>query len=303
MPVIRQTQKYLRELFGREGVSPRRALGQNFLIDLNIHELIATSAELGLGDLVLEVGTGAGALTSLLAERAGAVVAVEFDPAMARLTTRAVELWPSVRVINADALAGKNRLNPVLVDQVKSGLAAVPGRRLKLVANLPYNIATPLVSNLIVHHELRADLMVVTIQRELADRMVAKPRTPEYGSLSVILGALAEVELVRILPPSVFWPRPKVESAVVRIRTDEAKRTRVGDVEHFQAVVRGIFLHRRKNLRSAMSLLASTEGWEKTDADRLLVELGIDPRARAETLSVEQFIAIAKKTPKIEKSE
>src|ERR1700733_8300680 len=202
MPPIRQTQSYLRGLFAQRGISPQRRLGQNFLVDLNIHDLIVKAADVGPGDVILEVGPGAGALTSLMAARGAAVVAVEVDPAMARLTSEAVEGVPNVRVIERDALAGKHVLEPGVLDSVRSGLAAAPGRRLKLVANLPYNVATPLITNLLVHPELCPALMVVTIQRELADRFVAPPSSEAYGAVSVLVQALAEVSIVRGLPPS-----------------------------------------------------------------------------------------------------
>jgi hypothetical protein len=158
-------------------------------------------------------------------------------------------------VLNADALAGKNTLNPEVLDNVRAGLAAAPGRAFKLVANLPYNVATPIVGNLLVHPELRPARMVVTIQKELADRMLAPPAAEAYGALSVTCQALADVTLVRTLPPSVFWPRPKVDSAVVMLVPDPAKRAAVGDVDWFHSVVRRVFLHRRKNLRSVLSSL------------------------------------------------
>src|SRR3954469_4813777 len=144
----RQTQSYLRSLFARKGIAPRHQYGQNFLIDLNLHDLIVRAAEVGPADVVLEVGPGAGALTTRLAERAAAVVAVEIDPAMAALTAEAVAGRPNVRVLNAHALAGKHVLNPEMLDQVRSGLAVAADRRLKLVANLPYNAATPIMTNL-----------------------------------------------------------------------------------------------------------------------------------------------------------
>src|SRR5438132_782691 len=161
----RQTQSYLRNLFARRGIVPRRRLGQNFLVDLNIHELIANAADVGPLDVVLEVGPGAGALTTLLAANASAVVAVELAPAMAPL--------------------------------------------------------------------------------EAADE----------GALSVLVQALADVEVVRVLPPSVFWPRPKVASAVVRITPRPEKRPAIGDLPWFHAVVRRLFLHRRKNLRRVLHFL------------------------------------------------
>jgi 16S rRNA (adenine1518-N6/adenine1519-N6)-dimethyltransferase len=292
MPASRQTLSYLRNLFARRGIAPRHRLGQNFLIDLNIHELIARAAEIEPIDVVLEVGPGAGALTTLLAERASAVVAVEIDPAMAQLTREAASGRLNVRVLNVDALAGKHTINPEVLDNVRAGLAVAPDRRLKLVANLPYNIATPLVSNLLVHPELCPALLVVTIQHELAERMRAEPHTEAYGGLSVVVQALADVELVRTLPPKVFWPRPKVESAVVKITPDAAKRAAVGDLGWFLAVVRRIFLHRRKNLRGVLHSLWR-DRWTKPEVDALLEGLGLTSSIRAEAMNVEEFIALA----------
>jgi 16S rRNA (adenine1518-N6/adenine1519-N6)-dimethyltransferase len=293
MPNVRQTQSYLRGLFARHGVSPQRRLGQNFLIDLNLHDLIVSAAAVGPGDLVLEVGPGAGALTSLMAARGATVAAIEVDPAMARLASEAVAGLPQVRILNVDVLRNKNSLNPAVIDVVKSGLAAEPGRPFKLVANLPYNVATPVISNLLVHPDLRPDRMVVTIQRELADRMVAAPSTSAYGSLSVVIQALAEVSLVRILPPSVFWPRPKVESAIVSVTPDPVRRAAVGDVAWFHGVVRRTFLHRRKNLRHVLAGMWP-DRWTKHDVDTWLEEQGFTGQLRAEALSVDEFIQLSK---------
>ena len=217
---VRQTQSYLRSLFAQRGISPQRRLGQNFLIDLNIHDLITKTAEVAAGDLVLEIGSGTGALTLLMADRGARVVAVDLDPAMARLTAEAVAEKPNVRVLNLDVLANKNRLNPTVLDAVRAGIAAAPSGGFKLVANLPYQVATPVIVNLLVHPELCPALMVVTIQRELADRFCAEPASASYGAVSVMVQGLATVSLVRSLPPAVFWPRPKVDSAVVAIRPD-----------------------------------------------------------------------------------
>ncbi len=241
---------------------------------------------------MLEVGPGAGALTALMAERGAAVVAVDIDPAMARLAAEATAGMPNVRVLNADALAGKNTLNPEVLDNVRAGLAVAPDRRFKLVANLPYNVATPIVGNLLVHPELRPERMVVTIQKELADRMLAPPAAEAYGALSVTCQALADVTLVRTLPPSVFWPRPKVDSAVVMLVPDPAKYAAVGDVDWFHAVVRSVFLHRRKNLRGVLHALYR-DRWTKPEVDALLESLGLDGQVRAEAMNVEEFIALA----------
>jgi 16S rRNA (adenine1518-N6/adenine1519-N6)-dimethyltransferase len=292
MPPIRQTQSYLRSLFAERGIAPQRRLGQNFLVDLNIHDVIVKAAEVGPGDVVLEVGPGTGALTSLMAARGAAIVAVDVDPAMARLTAEAVAGLPNVRVLHRDALAGKHVLDPQVLDAVRSGLAAAPDRRFKLVANLPYNVATPLITNLLVHAEFCPALMVVTIQKELADRLVAPPASAAYGAVSVLVQALAEVSIVRGLPPSVFWPRPKVDSAVVSVRPGAEKRDRVGDVAWFHRLVRQIFLHRRKYIRHVLAGLWRDE-WTKPEVDAWLEAQGLSGQLRAEALDVEDFIGLA----------
>jgi 16S rRNA (adenine1518-N6/adenine1519-N6)-dimethyltransferase len=292
MPPIRQTQSYLRSLFAERGIAPQRRLGQNFLIDLNIHELIVKAADVGPGDVILEVGSGTGALTSLMAARGAAVVAVDVDPAMAKLTAEAVAGLPNVRVLHRDALAGKHVLDGQVLDAVRSGLAAGPDRRFKLVANLPYNVATPLITNLLVHPELCPALMVVTIQREMADRLIARPASAAYGAVSVLVQALAEVSIVRGLPATVFWPRPKVDSAVVAIRPDADQRARVRDVAWFHQVVRQVFLHRRKYIRHVLAGLWRDE-WTKPEVDAWLEAQGLSGQLRAEALDVEEFIGLA----------
>lgn len=289
----RQTYSYLRNLFSQQGIAPNRRYGQNFLIDLNIHDLIVETAELDDRDVVLEVGPGTGALTARMADLAAAVVAVEIDAAMARLTRAATEGRPNVRVINQDALAGKHKLNPEMLDSLHAGLAAAKDRRLKLVANLPYSIATPLISNLLIHPELRPERLVVTIQKELADRMMAQPGTEAYGSLSVIVQALADVELVRVLPPKVFWPRPKVDSAIVKIVPSPAKRALIPDLPWFHFVVREVFLLRRKNLRRVLYSRFRTHWSSKHDVDELLASMGIVGEIRAESMDVPELLALA----------
>jgi 16S rRNA (adenine1518-N6/adenine1519-N6)-dimethyltransferase len=291
MPV-RQTQSYLRNLFTQRGISPQRRLGQNFLIDLNIHDLIVKEAAVGAGDVVLEIGSGTGALTSLMAGRGAVVIAVDIDPAMARLTAEAVAGLPSVRVLEHDVLANKNTFNPEVLDSVRAGLAAAPSRRLKVVANLPYQVATPVITNLLVHPDLCPELMVVTIQRELAERLCAGPATAAYGAVSIVVQALADVRVVRSLPPSVFWPRPKVDSAVVAIRPDAVKRAAVGDVGWFHLFVRRVFLHRRKYVRHALAGIWRDE-WSKSDVDSWLESRGLSGQIRAETLNVDEFVDLA----------
>ncbi len=289
---IRQTQSYLRGLFAERGIVPQRRLGQNFLVDLNIHDLIVNAAEVGRDDVVLEVGSGTGALTLLLAGRGATVVAVDVDPAMARLTSDAVAALASVRVLQCDALAGKHTLNPLVLDAVQAGLAAGPKRHFKIVANLPYQVATPVISNFLVHPDLTPELMILTIQHELAERLCAAPGGAAYGAVSVVVQALADVSILRSLPPSVFWPRPKVDSAVVAIRANAAKRAAVCDVAWFHGLVRKVFLHRRKYLRHALAGIWRNL-WSKAEVDAWLESQGYSGQLRAERLDYEEFRELA----------
>jgi 16S rRNA (adenine1518-N6/adenine1519-N6)-dimethyltransferase len=294
MPPQRQTLNYLKSLFARKGIYPRHRFGQNFLIDLNIHDLIVKTADVKPGDVILEIGPGAGALTSLMAMTGATIVAVEIDPAMAGLTSEATAGLLNVRVLNMDALAGKNKLSPEVLDNVRSGLAISPDRRLKLVANLPYNVATPIISNLLVHPEFRLERVVATIQLELAQKMIAKPESNDYGALSVLIQALTDFRIVRTLRPSVFWPQPKVDSAIIALIPNEAKRASIGDLAWFHSVVRRIFLHRRKNLRRVLYSLWR-DRWTKEEVDALLDGLGLlnTGHIRAEAMNVEELIALA----------
>ncbi|NLE61210.1 MAG: ribosomal RNA small subunit methyltransferase A, partial [Planctomycetes bacterium] len=206
-PAHSQTLSFLVRRFREAGIEPRRKLGQNFLIDLNLRDLAIRTADVKSDDVVLEVGTGTGSFTVLLAEAAAAVVTVELDPQLFALAGEELHALANVHMLHGDALKNKNRINPAVLEAVEEKLHAAPGRRFKLVANLPYNIATPILSNLLA---LPAPprTMTVTIQKELADRIVAVPGTKDYGSLAIWVQSQCRAEIVRIMPPSVFWPRP-----------------------------------------------------------------------------------------------
>ena len=275
----RQTLTYLRQLLEEHGISPKNKLGQNFLIDLNLLNVLLRAAELTEDDLVLEVGIGTGNLTARLAHEAGRVLGVEIDPSFYRLAEETVQGRTNVELIHADILRTKNELNPQVLArlhelvQPSSSTAAPFGRSLKLVANLPYAVATPVISNFMLS-DLPFERMVVTVQWEIAERLMAQPGVKAYAALSVLVQNLADVSLVRRLPPSVFWPRPKVESAIVLIRPNPEKRAHVGDVRAFRDFLRDLYSHRRKNLRGGLI------GWpggrrEKADVDRRLSELGL----------------------------
>ena len=291
VPSPRQTLSYLHSLFEAYGLQAKSKLGQNFLIDLNLVELIVRTAELDRTDAVLEVGTGTGSLTARLAEQAGTVVTVEIDKSLQPVAKQIVGKRSNVQFVFGDALAKKSVLNPDMLATWDEAAVQHACSRRKLVANLPYVIATPIISNLLL---ARADVdrMVVMVQWEIAERMRAAPSTKDYNALSVLVQSLADVEVVRKVLPTNFHPRPKVDSAIVLIKPNAEKRARVGDVLKFRIFLRDLYVHRRKNLRQALV------GWptgprEKADVDAKLAELGIDGTVRSEALDIEQHLRLA----------
>jgi 16S rRNA (adenine1518-N6/adenine1519-N6)-dimethyltransferase len=289
--MTRQTQSYLRNLLAERGIKPKNKLGQNFLIDLNLLDVLLRAAELTADDLAFEVGSGTGSLTARLAEQAGAVLSVEVDPAFAAMAGEAVQDRDNVVLLHADVLRNKNELNPMVLGAADD-LARRKGTKLfKLVANLPYAVAVPVISNLLLA-ERAVERMVVTVQWEIAQRLMAAVGTKDYGALAVLVQSLAEVQLLRKLPPAAFWPRPLVDSAMVLIRPDAAKRAHVGDVQRLRHFLRNLYAHRRKNLRGALAALPG-QPLGKDEIDAHLADLGIDGTARAETLDREQHLRLS----------
>lgn len=279
-----QSISHLRRRFEQAGIRPVTRYGQNFLIDLNLLGLLAERAELTKQDVVLEVGGGTGSLTAMLAHGARWVVSVEIDPQLFQLAREELVELDNITMLQQDVLRNKNRIHPTVLETVNEKLAEDPQARFKLVANLPYNIATPLISNLL-HLPHVPYSMTVTIQKELADRMLAVPRTKDYGALSVWLQSHCSIELLRVLPPTAFWPRPKVHSAIIQIVPDDAKRAQIPDLDYFHRFVRAMFFHRRKFLRS--ELISAFKGQlEKSDVDEAMRDLELAPEARAEELDV-----------------
>lgn len=286
-----QTLSFLKQRFEQVGIRPKTRHGQNFMIDLNLQRLLLDAAELNDRDVVLEVGTGTAGLTVHMAQRAAAVVTVEVDQVLAQLASEELFDYPNVTLLRQDALRNKNNMRPEVFAAVKEQLAVSPERVFKLVANLPYNVATPVISNML-SSETIPSMMVVTIQKELADRIMAGPSTKDYSALSIWIQSQCRVELVRVLPPSAFWPRPKVDSAFLKIEFDQQLRDRIIDLDFFHSFVRAMFFHRRKFLRSVIAS-AFKKQIEKPEVDEILNQMGFAADARAEQLDVETMISLS----------
>ena len=287
----RQTRSHLMQLFKEHGFNPRTHLGQNFLIDINIIEFIVSEGQLTSYDVVLEVGTGTGGMTMFMVEEAGHVVSVEVDQNMHRLASSLMEGCDNATLMHTDALRNKNHLSDLVVEEVRMRLDAIENSQLKLVANLPYSVATPVVSNLVAT-DLPWSRMIVTIQLELGERMAAAPGTSNYGALSVWLQAQCRVKMIKRLAPSVFWPRPKVHSAIVRLSPDPQRKARIIDRPFFHDFVRRLFHHRRKLLRTVLVGMYSKQ-LSKPEVDELLAQFGCETETRAEELDVDQHVQLA----------
>jgi 16S rRNA (adenine1518-N6/adenine1519-N6)-dimethyltransferase len=265
---------------GRAGFPPtRKSLGQHFLTDRRILGRIADALHLKGDETVLEIGPGRGALTDLLVERAGRLIAIEYDRALAAILRERYARRSNVLVAEADVL------------EVSLGeLAAGP---YVLVGNVPYYITTPILFHALVPP--RADRAVYLVQREVAQRLVAGPGSKEYGALTVNVSAVARAETLFGVPAGAFSPPPKVESAVVRI-TPLAQPLITSDEERpFRTLVQGAFGMRRKQMRRVVRSLYALDAEQ---ADELLAAAGIAPADRPEVLSVEQFAALLRRAKK-----
>jgi 16S rRNA (adenine1518-N6/adenine1519-N6)-dimethyltransferase len=264
----------IRELARRHGVRPTKALGQNFLIDPNLARALVADAGVREGDRVIEVGAGFGSLTIALAATGAEVLAVEFDRRLVTALTEVVAPLERVSVIDADVM------------RLDWG-ATLPGGSWVLCANLPYNIATPLLLDVLAGVPAISRALVM-VQREVGERLAASPGDEGYGAVSVRLAARARATIVRKVPPSVFWPRPAVASVVVRIDRVASPPVDPDDPTLWRVVDAG-FAERRKTMRNALRRL----GVSAEEAADVLATGGLSPNVRAEELGLDAFAAIA----------
>lgn len=291
----------LKARLDRAGVRPSSRRGQNFLLDSNQLVFIAETAGLGPEDVVLEVGPGSGLLTRRLALAGSLVLAVELDHGLLPVAKEEVEGLPNVFFMQGDILAGKNNVNPDVLARLREmlvlqeGVLAASGKdarpRLKCVSNLPYSAGTPFVMNLLAS-DLPWEIGVFLLQREVCERMVAEPGGKEYGTLAIAAGLAARARIERIVGPRSFWPRPNVESAVVRMEFLPAGERMGIPWGKLRQVTNAVFGARRKVLKNALKGLFPDVG-----IGEMLQEMGIDPGARGECLTPREFLALAERVP------
>lgn len=260
----------------------QKKFGQNFLIDPHVLEKIARAAEISKEDFVLEIGPGIGTMTQYLCEKAREVMAVEIDKNLMPILKETLAEYDNVSVVNEDIL----KLDIAAVAQEKNA-----GKPIKVVANLPYYITTPIIMELFESH-VPLESVTVMVQKEVAERMQAEPSTKDYGALSLAVQYYAEAEIVANVPPNCFMPRPKVGSAVIRLICHKEKPVLVQDEKILFRLIRASFNQRRKTLQNGLANDPNLP-LSKQDAAKAIEALGWPLTVRGETLSLQQFADLA----------
>ncbi len=269
------------EIIQRYGFDFRKKYGQNFLVDNSILDRIVEAADITKDDCVLEIGPGIGTLTQRLAEEAGEVVAVEIDRNLLPILAETLADYDNVTVLNED----------ILKTDIRGIAAEHGGRPLKIVANLPYYITTPIIMSLLESRVPKASITVM-VQREVADRMRVGPGSKEYGSLSLAVQYYAKPEMIAKVPASCFMPKPNVDSAVIRLTCYDKPPVEVRDEEWLFAVIRASFNQRRKTLANGLAN-AGNLGLDRGQVETVLGELGMPLTVRGETLALERFAELS----------
>ena len=261
-----------------------KKLGQNFLKEQGIVDKIVEGASLDAQDIVVEVGPGIGTLTAALAETEAYVLGLELDRKLLPMLAETLQEYNNVSIVHGDIL--KVDVNELLVSQGKDCTET----KYKVVANLPYCITTPVIFHLLEQRS-NLELMVVMVQKEVAQRIVAKPGGKDFGALSVAVQYYAKAELLFTVPKTAFIPEPEVESAVLRLTIRDRPAVDVINEKLFFQVVRGAFGQRRKTLLNALA--NASLGQDKMEMEAILAQAQIDPSRRGETLSLEEFAKIS----------
>ena len=270
------------EILQKYNFNFQKKFGQNFLIDTSVLDRIIAAAEITKEDCVLEIGPGIGTMTQYLAESAGEVVAVEIDKNLIPILEDTLSEYSNVTVINDDIL--KVDVNKIVEE--KNG-----GKPVKVVANLPYYITTPIIMGLFENH-VPLKSITIMVQKEVADRMQVGPGTKDYGALSLAVQYYAKPEIVANVPPNCFIPRPNVGSAVIRLTRYEKPPVQVNDEKRMFALIRASFNQRRKTLVNGLGS-ASELGVSKERVAAVLEEMQLSPTIRGEALTLEQFARLS----------
>lgn len=268
----------IKRIAAKYGFTFKKGLGQNFLTSQSILEEIAEAAEPDEG--VLEIGPGFGVLTNELAKRAEKVVALEIDDRLIPVLADTLSEHKNVKIINKDVM--KVDLRALINDEFG-------GKHISIAANLPYYITTPIITTLI-ESELSLKNLVVMVQKEVAERIQAKPSTKAYGALTILCQFYTDPEIIKIVPAGLFMPPPNVDSAVLRMRFLDEPRVKVKDRELFFKTVKAAFSQRRKTL---LNCLASGFGIGKDVLSEIMSDAGIESGRRGETLDMDEFAALA----------
>ena len=274
--------KYTIEVLQKYNFAFQKRFGQNFLIDTHVLEKIIASAEITKDDFVLEIGPGIGTMTQYLAEAAREVAAVEIDNTLIPILKDTLKDWDNVTVINDDILK---------VDIRKLALEKNKGCPIKVVANLPYYITTPIIMGLF-ENQVPIDSITIMVQKEVADRMQVGPGTKDYGALSLAVQYYARPEIVANVPPNCFMPRPKVGSAVIRLTRHEKPPVEVKDEKLMFRLIRASFNQRRKTLANGLNN-SSELSFTKEEIQQTIEACGFPPGVRGEALTLEDFARLA----------
>lgn len=278
-----------KDILKKYNIRLTKSLGQNFLTDDSIIGHIAGSADISRSDLVLEIGPGIGSMTAELAKRAGKVIAIEIDKHLMPALKENLSGFPNVEIINEDVL--KLDMAEVVQRAKDSGMGETALTRTKVVANLPYYITTPIIMKLLEEGP-GIDGMVFMVQKEVAERMAAKPGGKDYGALSVAVQYYSSPEKLFTVPPHCFIPQPAVDSAVIRLNVLEKPPVELLDKDMFFKTVKAAFGQRRKTLLNAL-YNSGIAALDKENLQNLVETVGIDPNKRGETLTIGQFAQLA----------
>lgn len=282
-PAHVQTKREIKELLETVAVEPRKRFGQHFLIDGNLMRRLVDRAKLVPTDLVLEVGGGTGGLTDLLIERVAGVVCIEVDRDLHALLARRFSKASCLTLICGDVLETKHRLHPEVAAQIREW-GAGPAASVKLVANLPYQIATPLVMNLLVDFP-QVRMLCFMVQMEVAERFTANTGCRAYGPISIVAQSLCRIETIARVPRQAFWPQPTVDSRILRLVVTETPFANHAEVGRFATLLRGLFDHRRKTLRASLKYIVDGETQERIAAR-------FDVTRRPQSLDVTEWLEL-----------